>query len=412
MQQPIGGQQQQIHPQQVRSVQQQVYAPQQLQQSHSPVQQQVHQAAKYQLPMSQGSPQTVYGMGSQQQQMMAAYNQNGTDYQQPQSQHQKDTYAQQYAQYPIGSELQNLVESSANRMAIVEVQIGMEQLASEPHEFELWANAIKSRISSGISTDDAPVVAWLLVEIGYQGSNAQYSFARLSNMLDADIKNFTTQFVVPRVAYFIGNGVEALSPDHLSNFIVFLAELYDKTEVNGVRISRLGHYIIEQSSILLNNEAINDRTVKNCVQSLKLVGRHIEEDQDPACLNNLFEQMNKLQTSPNLSSAVKNNIRQLNQLREREWGINRSENYTNGSSNGPFFQNGSGNEGIMYGPDGQPISEEERLFLEESCRSLETSFPEMEYDINDDYENFMHEQQTEETAMNVAKKALERLSVD
>lgn len=161
-------------------------------------------------------------------------------------------------------------------MAIIEVQIGMEQLASEPHEFELWANAIKSRVSSGISIDDAPIIASLIVEIGCQGNNAQYSFGRLSNLLNSEIKNFTVEFVIPRIAYFMGNGVEALSPDHLSNFIVFLAELYDKTEIKGVRISRLGHYIIEQISILLSNEAINDRTMKQCVQTLKLVGRYIE----------------------------------------------------------------------------------------------------------------------------------------
>lgn len=108
----------------------------------------------------------------------------------------------------------------------------MEQLASEPQEYDLWATAIKARMGSGISKDDAHLIAWLLVEMSYQGGdNAQYSFARLCRLLDSEVKHFTTQFIVPRVAYFMGNGVESLTAEHLSNFIVFLAELYDKTEV-------------------------------------------------------------------------------------------------------------------------------------------------------------------------------------
>jgi hypothetical protein len=63
---------------------------------------------------------------------------------------------------------------------------------------------------------------------------------------------------------------------------------------------------------------------------------------------------------------------------------------------------------VMYGPDGQPISEEELLFLNENCRAVEASFPDI-YD--EEYESFLHDQ-TEETAMNVAARALERLSMD
>jgi hypothetical protein len=97
----------------------------------------------------------------------------------------------------------------------------------------LWANAIKSRVASGVSKEDAHLIAWLIVEMSHQGGdNAQYSFARLCRLLDSEIKHFTTQFIVPRVAYFMGNGVESLSAEPLNNFIVFLAELYDKTEVS------------------------------------------------------------------------------------------------------------------------------------------------------------------------------------
>lgn len=76
---------------------------------------------------------------------------------------------------------------------------------------------------------------------------------------------------------------------------------------------------------------------------------------------------------------------------------------------GSFYQNGQ-NEGVIYGPDGQPISEEERLFLEENCNAIE-QYADMDAETMAAYETFLQEQ-TEETALGVAQRALERMSMD
>jgi len=236
--------------------------------------------------------------------------------------------------------------------------------------------------------------------------------------LDAEIKGFTIQYIIPRIAFFMGsNDVASLSSEFLSNFIAFLAEMYIKIEVNGVRISRLGQYIVDQILVQLSGDKFDDQIIKNIVQVLKLTGRHIEEDQDPELLQQVFQKLDSLQKNcSDISSAVKHNIRQLVLLRDRNWGVVKDEGgfMNSGSSmSGSYYQNGQ-QDGIMYGPDGKPISEEERLFLEESCRAVDVPFTEMDVmdaDSMSAYENFLSEQ-TQETAFGVTARALERLSVD
>lgn len=413
--QPVNAQQQ------IRGIQQQVqqvYDPNArlYTQSQSPIQQQFNQPSKYQqVSMSQNSQPTYnYAVGSQQNaQYMQSYN-GVADFQQQQLPQNEVAYTGQFSQFPISNELVESIQNSNNVHAIMEVMIGLESLVTEPAEYELWSSAIKTRIASGISKEDASLIGWLIVEMSYMGENVQYSFAKLCKLLDSEIKNFTIQYVVPRVASFTTNGVQSLSPEHLTNYIVFLAELYDKTEVNGTRIARFGEYIVEQISIQLSGSKLNDQIVKSAVQVLKLVGRHIEDDNDPQKFNRVFEQMNALQNCSDLSSAVKNNIRQLNQLRERNWGITKNEDFMNGSMNGSSYQIDRP-DGVVYGPDGLPLSEEERLFLEESCQeALDSNYQEMDAEAMaeyEKYENFL-QSQTEETAMGVAARALERCSLD
>ncbi|KAI6172126.1 hypothetical protein M3Y98_00938700 [Aphelenchoides besseyi] len=317
----------------------------------------------------------------------------------------------QFNQFPISAELSQTIQNNQNRMAIVEIQIGLEQLVTEPHEYELWANAIKGRISSGLTKDDYELVAWLIVEMSYMGTDAQYSVARLCKLLDSDVKSFTSQYVIPRIAQFMDNGVANLERDHLCNFVVFLAELYDKTENNGIRVSRLGTYMINLIRILLDCEDLTDQIVKSIVQVLKLTGRHVEDDQDPVYLNQIFGRLNELmENSISISDSVKHNIRQLNQLREKQWGVTKNDDLLNGTMHGSSY-NGAQADVVMYGPDGQPLSEEERKFLEDNCRDMETAFGGMDDEMAQDYEAFLREQ-AEATAISTAEKALEKLTVD
>ncbi|KAI6242754.1 hypothetical protein M3Y99_00182100 [Aphelenchoides fujianensis] len=373
-----------------------------------PAAQQYGQAPKYQQQQMSASQSPHSYMSTPQDQQLSVFAQNDVNGMQAVG----GDLSPAFSQFPISQELSNAIQNHANKMAIVEVQIGLEQLVTEPHEFELWANAIKGRVGSGLSKDDLETVAWLIVEMSFMGTNAQYAFARLCRLLDSEVKGFTCTYVIPRIALFMEHGVDTLEPLQLSNFVVFLGELYDKTENNGVRVSRLGTHMMNQIRVLLSTDDLSDQIVKSVVQVLKLTGRHVEDDQDPVYLNQVFDRLNELmENSRSISESVKHNIRQLNQLREKQWGVTKNDDLLNGAMHGSIYSGTSDRtEGVMYGPDGQPLSEEERRFLEESCRDMDPGFG-MDDDAQQDYDAFLREQ-AEATAVGTAEKALQNLSVD
>lgn len=155
--------------------------------------------------------------------------------------------------------------------------------------------------------------------------NSQYNFSRLCKAIESEANNFTSTTILPRIANIISNTLENLSDEQIGDLALFVAELYDKIEVNGVRLSRLGQYLVDLLRVLLDIDPLTDPLVKNVVQSLKLVGRLIEDDQDPACLNEIFDKLEFVrQNSRAISESAKNSIRQVVQLREKQWGM-RSE---------------------------------------------------------------------------------------
>ncbi|KAI6196884.1 hypothetical protein M3Y94_01160900 [Aphelenchoides besseyi] len=279
----------------------------------------------------------------------------------------------QFNQFPLSGELSQTIQNNQNRMAIVEIQIGLEQLVTEPHEYDLWANAIKGRVSSGLTKDDYELVAWLIVEMSYMGNGRTY--------------------VIPRIAQFMDNGVANLERDHLCNFVVFLAELYDKTENNGIRVSRLGTYMINLIRVLLDCEDLTDQIVKSIVQVLKLTGRHVEDDQDPVYLNQIFGRLNELmENSITISDSVKHNIRQLNQLREKQWGVTKNDDL--------FVAHKR-----TWSCTVQMVNRCLKRSESSSRKIVET------WMRPSDYEAFLREQ-AEATAISTAEKALEKLTVD
>ncbi|CAD5210928.1 unnamed protein product [Bursaphelenchus okinawaensis] len=307
-------------------------------------------------------------------------------------------------QYPLTDELVERIQNSRNKKAIIEVQIGLEQLVADPHEYEIWSYAIKHRLSSGFPTDDIELVASVIVEMSYLCPNSQYNFSRLCKVLDGEFPNFTSRMIIPKVAAIMSDELNRMSAHQIGHFSIFIAELYDKTEVNGVRMSRLGQYLISLMRLLLEFDPVTDAIIKSVVQVLKLTGRYIEDDQDPALLNEVLDKLEFIsRNSRSISESAKHNIRQLNSLREKQWGVQTEfDGYGDHSSAAP-----RSTEATVYGPDGQPISEEEWAFLEENCQDYTDS------DSQDTiyYEQFMREQ-TEATAISAAEKALEKVTLD
>uniref|UniRef100_A0A1I7RQ67 MIF4G domain-containing protein n=1 Tax=Bursaphelenchus xylophilus TaxID=6326 RepID=A0A1I7RQ67_BURXY len=328
------------------------------------------------------------------------YLQNGVQNGQMSAQQQQPVQ-ESISQYPLSNELLERIQGSRNRKAIVEVQIGLEQLVTDPSEYEVWSYAVRHRISNHFPSSDIELIASVIVEMACLCPNSQYNFSRLCKALDGDLPNFTSQMIIPKITQTMTAGLTSLNADQVGFLSIFLAELYDKTEVNGVRVARLGQYLIDLIRILLEFDPITDSIVKSAVQVLKLTGRYIEEDQDPAVLNEIFDKLDFIsRNSRSISESAKHNIRQLKSLREKQWGV--QADFDGYGEPAPPPEN----DVTMYGPDGQPISEEEWAFLEENCQDHESDSQDAVF-----YEQFLRDQ-TEITAISAAEKALEKVTLD
>lgn len=311
---------------------------------------------------------------------------------------------------PFSQELSVKIQSARNRKAITEVQIGLEQLASDPHEYETWSFAIKSRLSYNFSSQDLEVIAWIIVEMSYLCPGSQYNFARLCKVIDDINSNFTVSTILPRLAHIVQTSLSNLTEEQINDLTYFVAECYDKTKFNGVRLSRLGQLLMDLIRVLLDLDPLTDPIIKNIVHCLKIAGRMIEDDHDPAFLNEIFDKLEFVrQNSRTISEAAKNNITQLIKLRERQWGV-RHDLVTSGNTFPTLNESvGSEDNYTQYGPDGQPLTEEERAFLEENCRFLDSSGC-LDDDDGLEFERYLRDQ-GEATAVGAAEKALEKLSM-
>ena len=71
-----------------------------------------------------------------------------------------------HAQYVLSEELLERIQSSANRKALLELQIGIEQLILEPTEFDTWSTVIKDRLcGNDLINDDLSLAISVLIEM-------------------------------------------------------------------------------------------------------------------------------------------------------------------------------------------------------------------------------------------------------
>uniref|UniRef100_A0A183BMS3 PKD_channel domain-containing protein n=1 Tax=Globodera pallida TaxID=36090 RepID=A0A183BMS3_GLOPA len=201
-----------------------------------------------------------------------------------------------------------------------------------------------------------------------------------------------------------------LLAQHLRNLVLFLAELYDKLEVNGVKSSELAAHLFDQLRNLLKlNIPITDKTVDVIVKTLKLVGRFLENDRGPQAMAEFLAEFDQSvqDTDAQLSESAREKVRCLFTLRENKWGIVAESNIGDGTT-APSTSVG------IIGPDGVPLTEDECAFMEENLDAFENSpggsqglnaFD--EDNVEDDYEKFL-----QATAIRAAEKALEKVSID
>ncbi|KAI1727861.1 polyadenylate-binding protein-interacting protein 1 [Ditylenchus destructor] len=302
------------------------------------------------------------------------------------------------------------MQANPNNVALFEIQIGLEQLADSSQEFDTWATAIRDRLmSDDVGRDDLVLASSMILEMATMVPNSQYNFSRLCQFINQSLCYFAEQNFVPELQEFIFNQTAMYNADQRKNLIIFLAELYDKIEVNGGKYRDLADYIIEYLAHLLdsnmNGNQISEAVIKAVIQLFKLVGRFLENDLAPGILDEIFQKLNQICcNSDTLSDSVKGQILALNQLRQNQWGVTNIE------------QNGTGNLAsastvMIIGPDGNPLSEEEKAFLEESYNdnSPGGSYGDTleEDNVVEDYEKFL-----QATAIRAAEKALEKISCD
>jgi hypothetical protein len=208
-----------------------------------------------------------------------------------------------------------------------------------------------------------------------------------------------------------------LPVDPLRNLTSFVAEVYEKIEVNGYRIVEFAIRLVEQIQRLLRMQPLNDGIVKTVVQVFKLVGRYLEEDQGPEPVDQLITALAEASAnSRDISESAKNQIRQVKQLREKQWGFQKSEPIQSHYTLPPSTVSNGFADVMIFGPDGMPLTEEENAFLEE-CAAFDSSPAysgadgDLDGEMLEEYERFLHEQ-NQATAISIAEKALEKLSVD
>lgn len=311
------------------------------------------------------------------------------------------------AQYVLSNELLTRIENSPKKQALLELQIGLEQIAFDTTmNFNTWATVIKDRMvgRDPLSESDLRIAAEMVVEMAVVLDESQYNFSRLCHFLGANIDNFNQNVLLTQVNSFVTETNTFLSSQHLLNLAIFLAELYDKIEIKGVKSSQLAAHLFDQLHNVLKSTRISDQNIGVIVKVLKLVGRFLENDRGPQAMDEFITELEI--ASKNTSDLSKEKVQNLITLRGKQWGIVSETPVTSTQNQFPSV-------GIL-GPDGEQLTEDECNFLEENFDTFGNSpsgslynNPMEEDNVEDDYEKFL-----QATAIRAAEKALEKVSID
>jgi hypothetical protein len=320
--------------------------------------------------------------------------------------------------FQLSQELLDRIASLPNKMILYEVQIGLEQLLAEPSEFDAWIVAIRDRLAQkDVTSDDLEAAAWLVIEMGIFGENAQYNFAKVCTYLYERLSTFKESLVLQIKEFH--NYRSQYSLDVQQSLLVFIAELYVQAFAPvGVRNHPIPTILYEEFMDILNAEPMTDLLIKKVVQTLKLCGRHLETDIGENSMGELFKKLDDFtkegqQRPPTLTETGTCFIKNLMLYRTSGWGgsINDSSSTTTGG--------GATSAPIRFAPDNMDLTEEEIRFLESngameggsSYSSGPSSNDIYDAEILEDYEKFLRDH-AEQTAISAAEKALERLSME
>uniref|UniRef100_A0A7E4UNK2 MIF4G domain-containing protein n=1 Tax=Panagrellus redivivus TaxID=6233 RepID=A0A7E4UNK2_PANRE len=304
--------------------------------------------------------------------------------------------------FQLSQDLLNAIEELPNKLALFEVQIGLEQLLSEPTEFEAWSGAVKERLASKeVTKKDLEVAAWLIIEMGIQNEDTQHNFAKLCHHLYERISSFK-DLLLGQIRIF-HDGRSQLSPAVRQNFLLFLGEVYEQALAPvGIRNHPFVQLFIEELQEAVGTRPISDLLLKKIVLVLKLCGRHLEMDAGKDTMEDIFSKLDSYTKDAGRPDGMTDTgaglITNLLMFRNSGWG---------GANDAPARR--------LHDPS-MDLTEDEINFLDQNGAmnrplgsSQSASNSEVEEFDSDDYDRYFHAQRT---AIAAAEKALERLSIE
>ncbi|GAB6022308.1 hypothetical protein CHUAL_006428 [Chamberlinius hualienensis] len=267
------------------------------------------------------------------------------------------------------------------------------ELSVNPGRFDTLAEQLCNSLNASI-TDEATLnnVVDEIYEQSLIEPNLRYNGSRLCNylsknlMLAFDTQSFRNLLLNRCRVEFDKRDEYASSPEtrkRLRDFAMLMGELFMNLEIlkdgQPIKIQILAKTIPDLLDTLLKHSTTED--VKCVCLLLKFTGAALEDaiSSSLSKLNDLFEVMKALTTQESFERRMKDMLTNVIQLRERNWGRGTP---TQLMENLHLTNSVPSDEPVFYGPDGQPISNEEAQFLE-SDKYLYADNPEDDYSSGD-----------------------------
>ncbi|CAJ0558415.1 unnamed protein product, partial [Mesorhabditis spiculigera] len=187
------------------------------------------------------------------------------------------------AQYIPSSGLQMKLQGCRDKAAVMEVQIGFEQLLGDTTEFESWSWAIQKRMATPeFGIEDKKVATALAIEMaifagqGDEETLHPYTFARLVAQLFSENADLIMNCVLPVFQEF-HESRNHMEEDKRRNLRRFTAELFSRLTMNEMRIQPLGKALLDQveERVRLPHNQQSDDDIQHVITILQIAGRHL-----------------------------------------------------------------------------------------------------------------------------------------
>lgn len=319
-------------------------------------------------------------------------NQRSTDL--PQHSHTLSPHAAEFVPRSAPAYVENGDNCDADQMACLETtRLAMMEITVNPGRFTTLSQLLVDALNVNMPNEETlRGVAQLVFEQGVVEPNFRYTGAKLCNHLANNLnvqfggRNFRS-YLMERCQEEFQQCEDMLSDEVLINrlrgYTMFMAELYSHFEVtDGVKSQKVA--IIENALLKLLDILLLECTkdnLKTVCQVLKLTGAALKDNHetrdlstDASSLNNIILQVQQVSTKPDIdrnSRAMLQNVLELNSC---DWG-RMTRNQPAPAPQGhwpagpvprddPSTYQASIDRPVMYGPDGQPLTEEEIHFIE------------------------------------------------